>query len=160
MKESPFAHKGYEGPRTLSPDERRENMAGAFCAAPDKRAAVQGKRVLLIDDIFTTGATASECGRALREAGVSELYFAALLNAANRHHQQPDKLCVIWSPIRRPSITHYPKKTSISIYHDWYVLRDRRRAGRGRHMQHHFRNDLKCWFLLKFQTGSIYAIKL
>lgn len=82
--------KDTKAQRALSPDERRENMAGAFCAAPDKRAAVQGKRVLLIDDIFTTGATASECGRALQEAGVSELYFAALLNAANRHHQQAD----------------------------------------------------------------------
>ena len=32
------------------------------------------------------------------------------------------QLCVIWSPIRRPAVIHYPKKTSISISHDWYVF--------------------------------------
>lgn len=45
--------------------ERRENARGRFRAT----GGVSGKRVLLVDDILTTGQTASECARALKEAG-------------------------------------------------------------------------------------------
>ncbi|HEY7363884.1 MAG TPA: ComF family protein [Methylomirabilota bacterium] len=49
----------------LAADERRRNVRGAFRAAP----AVDGRHVLVIDDVLTTGATAAECARALRAAG-------------------------------------------------------------------------------------------
>ena len=49
----------------LAADERRANVAGAFAAAP----AVAGRHVVLIDDVFTTGATVGECARALHLAG-------------------------------------------------------------------------------------------
>jgi len=49
----------------LAADERRLNVRGAFRAAP----AVDGRHVLVIDDVLTTGATAAECARALRAAG-------------------------------------------------------------------------------------------
>ena len=50
---------------TLSARERRHNVAG--CMRAD--ASVKGRRVLLVDDVYTTGATAAEAARALGEAG-------------------------------------------------------------------------------------------
>lgn len=51
----------------LSRAERLRNPRGAF--ALKARADVRGLRVLLVDDILTTGSTANECARALRDAG-------------------------------------------------------------------------------------------
>ena len=44
-------------------------------------AEIRGKRVLLLDDIVTTGATASECARVLLTAGAREVIFAAVAAA-------------------------------------------------------------------------------
>jgi len=59
-----------------SPAERRANVLGVY-RAPDP-LLLRGKRVLLLDDIVTTGATASECARVLLTAGAEEVYFAAV----------------------------------------------------------------------------------
>jgi ComF family protein len=50
---------------------RQRNVAGAFALKPGRR--VEGKRVVLIDDVFTTGATVGECARVLRRAGASRV---------------------------------------------------------------------------------------
>ena len=50
---------------------RRRNVAGAFAVA--RRADVRGKRVLLVDDVFTTGATVEECARVLLRAGARQV---------------------------------------------------------------------------------------
>lgn len=55
---------------------RRANVLGAYRAADP--GAVAGKRILLLDDIVTTGATASECARVLLTAGASEVHLAAV----------------------------------------------------------------------------------
>ncbi len=60
---------------------RRANALGAYLAvAPE---AFRDKRVMLLDDIVTTGATASECARVLLTAGAKEVYFAAIAAASH-----------------------------------------------------------------------------
>jgi len=55
----------------LNPKERRENVKGAFAvSSPD---AVQGKKILLIDDLYTTGSTVRECARVLLRAGAKRV---------------------------------------------------------------------------------------
>jgi ComF family protein len=64
---------------SLGRTERAANLGGAFGVPPDKRDAVRGRWVVLIDDITTTGATLAECASALRAAsarGVSALTVA------------------------------------------------------------------------------------
>lgn len=63
--------------------QRRANVLGAYELADP--AAVMGKRILLLDDILTTGATAGECARVLLTAGAKEVNFAAI--AAARQHK-------------------------------------------------------------------------
>ncbi len=55
----------------LSGAERRCNLAGAFSLC--KPQAVRGKRILLVDDVFTTGSTLRECAEVLRAAGAAEI---------------------------------------------------------------------------------------
>ena len=54
-----------------TPKERRENVKGAFTVPQPE--LVKGKKILLIDDVFTTGATVKECARVLRRAGAREV---------------------------------------------------------------------------------------
>lgn len=79
--------KNTEAQRSLSPQDRKVNLEGAFCINERKKSLVEGKRVLLIDDIYTTGATASRCGEILKAAGASEVDFIAFSSAKNKHHE-------------------------------------------------------------------------
>lgn len=60
----------------LPADERLVNVAGAFKAAAPE--AIEGRRVLLVDDVITTGATAAACAQALLAAGAESVFAAAL----------------------------------------------------------------------------------
>lgn len=51
----------------LNPKQRRDNVKGAFAVTDPAR--VKGKHMLLVDDLYTTGATVKECARVLRRAG-------------------------------------------------------------------------------------------
>ncbi len=62
--------------RMGSPEKRRANIMGAY-SVPDKEL-VEGKRILLIDDIITTGSTLSECARTLKTAGAKEVLCATV----------------------------------------------------------------------------------
>jgi ComF family protein len=62
---------------------RRANVLGAYRVIDPTQ--VQGKRILLLDDIVTTGATASECARVLLTAGAKEIQFAVLATAAHQN---------------------------------------------------------------------------
>jgi ComF family protein len=57
----------------MNPTERRDNLRGAFAVPPSRRAQVAGRRILLVDDVLTTGATAAACAKALRRAGAASV---------------------------------------------------------------------------------------
>jgi ComF family protein len=63
----------------LTPKSRRRNLQGAFAVRDG--AAVSGREVLLVDDIYTTGATARACAQVLRKAGASKVWVATASRA-------------------------------------------------------------------------------
>jgi ComF family protein len=58
--------------------QRRDNVRGAFRVAKSKRAGIEGKRVLLIDDVITTGSTIDAASRALLRGGAKAVDVIAL----------------------------------------------------------------------------------
>lgn len=66
---------------TLSVEERRINVKGAF---ESRGGAFYKKRVLLVDDVFTTGATVSECAGVLKKAGVKRIGVFTLARSVKR----------------------------------------------------------------------------
>ena len=63
---------------------RRANVLGAY--RPVNAERISGMRILLVDDILTTGATLGECARELLTAGAKEIYCAVVASA---HHNNP-----------------------------------------------------------------------
>ncbi|HWB47559.1 MAG TPA: ComF family protein [Stellaceae bacterium] len=64
---------------TMGPLARARNVRGAFALRPGR--SVGGRRVVLIDDVLTTGATAEECARVLRRAGAASIGVLVLARA-------------------------------------------------------------------------------
>ncbi len=64
---------------SLEPDERAKNVADAYLAANEER--IQGKIILLVDDVFTTGSTLRECASVLKRAGAKEVRAITLAQA-------------------------------------------------------------------------------
>ena len=60
----------------LTSHQRRENLRGAFAVA--RAAEITGRDVLLVDDVYTTGTTSTECARVLRRAGASQVWVATV----------------------------------------------------------------------------------
>jgi ComF family protein len=68
----------------LTQTQRAENVQGAFQVSPAGKAIVTGRRLVLIDDVLTSGATADACARALLRGGaqtVDVLVFARVVDA-------------------------------------------------------------------------------
>ncbi len=82
----------------LTPHQRRENLRGAFQVRDRKE--ISGREVLLVDDIFTTGATASECARVLRRAGAARVWVATVARTL-----KTDVQGVQFEPDENPSMT-------------------------------------------------------
>ena len=73
--------------RIVGQAHRRANVLGVYDAVEKER--FRGKRILLLDDIITTGATVGECARVLLTAGAKEVHCAAV--AAANHHKKGEK---------------------------------------------------------------------
>ena len=65
----------------LPHDERAANVAGAFALRPGAAEVLSGRRVLLVDDVVTTGATIGGCRERLRAAGAEVLCAAFTVTA-------------------------------------------------------------------------------
>ncbi len=64
----------------LSASERRRNVRGAFRAAGE-RGGIRGKKLIVVDDVMTTGATLEACARALKRAGAEQVAALTLARA-------------------------------------------------------------------------------
>ncbi len=70
----------------LSSAERRRNVTGAFHVSRPER--LRGQRILLVDDVLTTGATASACAAAIKRAGANYVAVFALARTDRRFHAE------------------------------------------------------------------------
>ncbi len=75
-------HRNTRPQSELSPSQRFKNIRGAFRVR--RPEAVRGVRVLLVDDVLTTGATCSEAARMLKEAGAVMVAVAVVARAQGR----------------------------------------------------------------------------
>ncbi len=95
----------------LTPHERRANVRGAFFVPqPD---SVRGRHVLLIDDIYTTGATARACSTALRRAGAASVWVATVARAQKEHAPRPEDLHV-----REPNAPELPMEQDFVFWEE------------------------------------------
>jgi ComF family protein len=75
----PITHGGLKRIRATpqqvgrSRTERADNVQGAFLVPPDHKVEVAGRRLVLVDDVLTSGATVDACTRALLRAGAAEV---------------------------------------------------------------------------------------
>jgi ComF family protein len=68
----------------LARDERARNVHGAFSVAAAAKAKLRRKRIVLVDDVLTTGATANACARVLRRAGAARIDVLTLARVVDQ----------------------------------------------------------------------------
>ena len=73
----------------LRPDERAANVARAFAVPPERAGELRGEHVVLVDDVWTTGATALACARALLDAGARVASVATFARVVPELARQP-----------------------------------------------------------------------
>ena len=62
----------------LNRDDRLKNVRGSFVAAPGAIQQLQGKDLILVDDVYTTGTTLNECSKVLKKAGCASVHAVTL----------------------------------------------------------------------------------
>lgn len=75
--------------RMLGAEARRAAMAGAICVAPRAARRLTGQRVLLVDDVLTSGATAGACAEALLQAGAARVEVLAIARVPDPRMASP-----------------------------------------------------------------------
>ena len=82
---------------SLSLDERRANLAGAFSVPCDMINILAGKRILIADDVYTTGSSVNACAEALLSAGVKDVDVIVFGTGADVRRPE-DRPAVVESP--------------------------------------------------------------
>ena len=72
--------------RNMNPRERKEKLRGAFRVNPKRKAGLEGRAVILVDDVFTSGATANACARVLRRAGAARIEVLCWARVVREEH--------------------------------------------------------------------------
>ena len=70
--------------RSMNPAERTLAMRDAFAVNPAAKERIAGRTILLIDDIYTTGATLDSASRTLLDAGAACIYILTFASGGNR----------------------------------------------------------------------------
>ena len=71
--------KETEDQASLNYDKRTKNLKGSFVVIDDNKDMIRGKKILLVDDVFTTGSTANECSKLLLKAKAKSVNVATFL---------------------------------------------------------------------------------
>lgn len=86
-----LARKRYTRPQVgLDPRARQRNVQGAFALSPLWQDRVREAWVLLVDDVFTTGATVGACAQVLKQAGAARVEVLTLVRAGGGKAQPQD----------------------------------------------------------------------
>ncbi len=78
MLDGLLRHRSTQTQGHLNTVERKKNVKNAFTVNPKQREKLKNKKVLLIDDVYTTGATVEECTKALMKLGVADVNILTL----------------------------------------------------------------------------------
>jgi predicted amidophosphoribosyltransferase len=110
-RSSSSLERSRESQAGLTPRQRRLNLRGAFFVSDSE--AVRGRQILLVDDIFTMGATARACSRTLIEVGAASVRVATVARAQRRVPLQirDDSNCVRLSLPDEDTGDRFPSKT-------------------------------------------------
>lgn len=73
----------------LTASQRATNVRGVFRVPPDRRIAISGRAVLLIDDVLTTGATINAAAQALKRAGAAQVLVLTFSRVVPEHIDRP-----------------------------------------------------------------------
>jgi len=75
---SPIVHQGKTVQKRLNYKDRIDNVKKSYYLCENAKSMIKGKRVVLIDDVVTTGASAAYCAKLLKRAGAKGIYFASI----------------------------------------------------------------------------------
>lgn len=78
LRKKPFVKRQ----SSLNRERRLQNVKGSFLFAKWHQKKMKGKQILLVDDVYTTGATANECSRILKKNGAAAVYVVTLLGGS------------------------------------------------------------------------------